>query len=77
MSRRSFLAATSAAGGLAAGAMVHSSLAAVGLTAALSGALASAGIPANVIAGYHHDHVLVPLDSWEDAVEVLHGLRPG
>jgi hypothetical protein len=56
---------------------VHSSLAAVGLTAALSGALAAAGMPANVIAGHHHDHVLVPLDRWEEAVEVLHSLRQG
>ena len=41
---------------------VHSSLAAVGLTAAVAAALAEAGIAANVIAGRFHDHVLVPED---------------
>ena len=54
---------------------VHSSLHAVGLTAALSGALAGAGIPANVIAGFLHDHVLVPSDRADEAVAVLQGLR--
>ncbi|WP_417688860.1 ACT domain-containing protein [Roseibium sp.] len=39
---------------------VHSALEAVGLTAAVSAALASAGIPANVVAAYFHDHVFVP-----------------
>ena len=39
---------------------VHSALEAVGLTAAVATALATADIPANVLAGYLHDHVLVP-----------------
>jgi len=39
---------------------VHSSLEAVGLTAAVAGRLADLEIGANVIAGHHHDHVLVP-----------------
>jgi len=38
---------------------VHSSLAAVGLTAAVAGILAEHGIAANVIAAYFHDHIFV------------------
>ena len=53
---------------------VHSSLLAVGLTAAVSTALAGAGIPANVIAGFHHDHILVPEDRADEAVSCLQRL---
>jgi uncharacterized protein len=54
---------------------VHSALDAVGLTAAVSTALAEAGISCNVVAGYRHDHLLVPLDRADDALIVLRGLR--
>jgi len=50
---------------------VHSSLAAVGLTSAVSTSLANAGISCNVLAGYHHDHLLVPIDRVGEAVRVL------
>ncbi len=50
---------------------IHSSLDAVGLTAALSAALADAGISANVIAGYYHDHVFVPWDRRREAVAIM------
>ena len=53
---------------------VHSSLDAVGLTAAFSTALADAGISCNVLAGFHHDHLLVPADRRDDALEVLAAL---
>ncbi|MHB1613204.1 MAG: ACT domain-containing protein [Actinomycetes bacterium] len=53
---------------------VHSALDAVGLTAAVSTALTDAGISCNVIAGYHHDHLLVPFERLDDAFDVLHGL---
>jgi hypothetical protein len=53
----------------------HSALDGVGLTAALTGALADAGIACNVLAGRVHDHLLVPEDQADRAVSVLHGLR--
>jgi hypothetical protein len=53
---------------------VHSALDAVGLTAAVSRALADAGVSCNVIAGAHHDHLLVPFERGEEALAVLRGL---
>jgi hypothetical protein len=50
---------------------VHSSLEAVGLTAAISAALARAGISANVVAALHHDHIFVQWSRREDAMTVL------
>ena len=54
---------------------VHSALEAVGLTAAFSAALGAAEIPCNVLAGFHHDHLLVPADRADEAVAALEGLR--
>jgi len=53
---------------------VHSSLEAVGLTAAVSRALADAGIPANIVAAFHHDHIFVPWDRRADALAALERL---
>jgi hypothetical protein len=53
---------------------VHSSPDAVGFIAAVARALADAGIPANVFAGYHHDHVLVPAARANDAMSALREL---
>jgi len=50
---------------------VHSSLQAVGLTAAVSHAIAEAGIPANVVAAYYHDHIFVPSAQAARAVFLL------
>ena len=50
---------------------IHSSLDAVGLTAAVSGTLASHGIAANVIAGYFHDHIFVPSEFAKHAIALL------
>ena len=53
---------------------VHSALDAVGLTAAVAGALTEAGISANVVAGRYHDHLLVPEDRADEALAVLNAL---
>lgn len=52
---------------------VHSSLAAVGLTAAVTRKLAEHGIAANVIAAYFHDHVFVQSEFAERAIGILSG----
>ncbi len=50
---------------------VHSSLDAVGLTAAVSSQLAEKGISANIIAAYYHDHIFVQAEKAELAMETL------
>lgn len=54
---------------------VHSDLWAVGLTAAFSTALGQAGISCNVVAGVHHDHVFVPVEQAQMAMDVLDALQ--
>ena len=50
---------------------VHSSLAAVGLTAAVSQTLAEAGLGCNMVAAAYHDHVFVPAGTAAEAVRLL------
>jgi len=53
---------------------VHSSLEAVGLTAAFSRVLADAGISCNVVAAYYHDHIFVAKQDAEKALNILQKL---
>jgi hypothetical protein len=53
---------------------VHSSLAAVGLTAAVAQALAAQRISCNVVAAYHHDHLFVDHADAARALAVLEEL---
>lgn len=56
---------------------VHSSLDAVGLTAAFSSALANNGISCNVVAGFYHDHIFVHYQQKDEAILVLKNLANG
>lgn len=56
---------------------VHSSLEAVGLTAAVASKLASKGISANVIAAYYHDHIFVQTNKAAAALSALKELTIG
>ena len=53
---------------------VHSSLEAVGLTAAFSKALSENGISCNVVAAYYHDHIFVDKKNTDEALKILSNL---
>jgi len=50
---------------------VHSSLEAVGLTAAFATALSEEGISCNVVAAFYHDHIFVAKKDTEKAMKIL------
>ncbi len=54
---------------------VYSSLDAVGLSAAVATTLANAGISANIVAAYHHDHLFVLKTHIETALNALRGIQ--
>lgn len=54
---------------------VHSDLAAVGLTAAFAKALGDQGISCNVMAAFYHDHIFVPIEKADLAMEALRALQ--
>ena len=53
---------------------VHSALTAVGFLAAIARRLAEAGVPLNVVSAVHHDHLFVPWERRESALQVLQDL---
>jgi uncharacterized protein (DUF1810 family) len=53
---------------------VHSALDAVGFLARITAALAAQGIACNVVSGFRHDHLFVPRDRLEPALQALHRL---
>jgi uncharacterized protein len=54
---------------------IHSSLDAVGLTGVMASRLADLGISVNIIAALRHDHLFVPWDRREEALECLRSLQ--
>jgi hypothetical protein len=54
---------------------VYSALEGVGLTTAVAGKLAEAGIACNMVAAFHHDHVFVPAAEAERAMGLLRELQ--
>lgn len=52
---------------------VHSSLEAVGLTAAFSKALSDNQISCNVVAAFYHDHIFVDIKDTEKSMHILNG----
>ena len=50
---------------------VHSDLSAVGLLAAVTNKLAENGISVNVVSAFYHDHLFVPIEKAESAMEIL------
>ena len=56
---------------------IHSSLDAVGLTAAFATELGQNNISCNVVAGYYHDHIFVDIKDKNKAMDVLWGMTKG
>jgi len=54
---------------------IHSSLEAIGLTAAFANALKKENISCNVVAAYFHDHIFIPKEDAEKAIEALIALK--
>jgi uncharacterized protein len=53
---------------------VHSSLSAVGLTAAFAKALSEGGVSCNVVAAFYHDHIFVNKNDAATAMDLLWAL---
>jgi hypothetical protein len=53
---------------------VHSDLEAIGFIARISTELAKEGISMNVVSAYYHDHIFVPHEDGQEALEILQTL---
>jgi hypothetical protein len=53
---------------------IHSSLEAVGFLAAITTRLAAAGMGVNPVSAFYHDHLFVPAERAEEALELLRQL---
>jgi hypothetical protein len=53
---------------------IHSSLKAVGFLAVITTRLAAAGMGVNPVSAFHHDHLYVPADRAEEAMEILESI---
>ena len=53
---------------------IHSSLEAVGFLAAITTRLAAAGMGVNPVSAFYHDHLFVPAERAEEAMELLRQL---
>jgi uncharacterized protein len=56
---------------------VNSDLEAVGFLAKITEVLAKANISVNTVSAYYHDHLFVPKERVEDALEILNKLKYG
>lgn len=56
---------------------VHSALEAVGFLARITTALAKEGMGVNPVSGFFHDHLFVPEDRAQDAMDALAALAAG
>lgn len=50
---------------------VHSDLTAVGFLAAITNKLTGAGISVNVVSAYYHDHLFIPIERVDEAMQLL------
>jgi len=53
---------------------IHSSLEAIGFLAAITTRLAAAGMGVNPVSAFYHDHLFVPAERAEEALELLQEL---
>lgn len=53
---------------------VHSNLSAIGFLSVITDTLAKSKISVNIVSAYYHDHLFVPIDKSDQALELLKGL---